>query len=153
MLLPSSSLPANVTCEPLTVTSRRTSFRQSELRVEVPITRPCESGATTTVIVKAATFSCFEKKVPVQVPTKSVVACVVDRDGLVFSSPGLAEQTEAVPIVTPTNSSESSRTRNGKDICRHRGAPLKSNVWHQLTTRVTVVEWMRLPAFPLMIKG
>ena len=116
MLLPPSSLPANVTCEPLTETSRRTSLRtiiegrganQASLR---------ESGATTTVIVKAATFDVFEKKVPVQVPAKSVAACVLDRDGLIVSSPGLAEQTQAVPIVTPDNSSESNRTRNGKDF-------------------------------------
>ena len=58
----------------------------------------------------------LREKVPVQVPAKSVAACVLDRDGLIVSSPGLAEQTEAVPIVTPDNSSESNRTRNGKDF-------------------------------------
>ena len=29
---------------------------------------------------------------------------------------------------------------------------MKSNVWHHLTTRVTVVECIRVPAFPLMVK-
>ena len=82
MLSPSSSLPASVTCEPLTETSRRTSFRQSELRVEVPIMCPCESGATTTVIVKAATFACLEKKVPDHVPVKSVAVFRGEPDGL-----------------------------------------------------------------------
>ena len=65
---------------------------------------------------------------------------VLDRDGLIVSSPGLAEQTEAVPIVTPDNSSESNKTRNGKDFFVIVELRSKSDVWHQLTTRVTAVE-------------
>src|SRR5271155_1942772 len=77
MLSPSWSLPASTTFEPVTVTSSCTPFRQSELRVELPMRRPRESGLITTVIVKGATFECLEKNVPDHVPRISIAdGCV-----------------------------------------------------------------------------
>src|SRR5437764_15111851 len=78
MLSPSSSLPARTMLEPVTVTSSCAPFRHSELRLELPMRCPRESGLMTTVIVKGATFECFEKNVPDHVPLKSVAGCCVD---------------------------------------------------------------------------
>src|SRR6266571_4864940 len=106
MLSPSSSLPASVICGPLTVTSRRTSFRQSESRVEAPLRYPCESGLMTTVIANGATFACFEKKVPDHVPVKSVAVLCAELDGLFYSFAARRAHNGGRPRVPPKNSNE-----------------------------------------------
>src|SRR5579863_885089 len=72
MLSPVSLLPARVISEPAIFTcSWTSSFRQFELSVELPTSRPWESSLTTTVMRNDSAFASFETNVPDHVPRRA----------------------------------------------------------------------------------
>src|ERR1700758_3236540 len=91
MLSPSSSLPARTTFVLVTLTCSFVPCRQSELRLELPIRWPRPSGLISTVIVKGATFACFEYSVPDQMPRTSAAAFFEPPGGAVWASAVVAE--------------------------------------------------------------
>src|SRR6478672_3729291 len=71
MWLFSSSPPAITIFEPLPVTTKVPSLKQSELTLESPTRRPFRSAWITTVIVKGEKLGCRDWNVPDHVPVTS----------------------------------------------------------------------------------